>query len=259
MQRTSPLRWDLSDALTMIGRSTRHTVRNVDVLITTIVLPIMLMLLFVYVFGGAMQTGTIDYVNYVVPGILLLCIGYCASTTGVSVNHDMTKGIIDRFRSMPIAKSAVLIGHVLASLLRNGFSTLLVLLVAVLVGFRPSATWLDWLAIVGILTLYTLAITWISVLFGLLASSPEGAGAFSFVTLFLPYLSSAFVPTATMPTVLRVFAEYQPITPLCNALRSLLLGLPVGNSAWMAVFWWLGILLVASGVAIQLYQRKAEA
>ena len=194
--------------------------RNVDVLITTIVLPIMLMLLFVYVFGGAMQTGNVAYVNYVVPGILLLCIGYCASSTGVSVNQDISKGIIARFRSMPIVQSSVLVGHVVAALLRNGLATTLVLLVALLVGFRPQAAWQAWLAVIGLLALYTLAITWISVLFGLLAQSPEGAGAFSFVVLFLPYLSSAFVPTASMPTVLRLFADHQPITPLCNALRA---------------------------------------
>lgn len=160
--------------------------RNVDVLITTIVLPIMLMLLFVYVFGGAMQTGNVAYVNYVVPGILLLCIGYCASSTGVSVNQDINKGIIARFRSMPIVQSSVLVGHVVAALLRNGLATTLVLLVALLVGFRPQAAWQAWLAVIGLLALYTLAITWISVLFGLLAQSPEGAGAFSVIVLFLP-------------------------------------------------------------------------
>jgi ABC-2 type transport system permease protein len=259
MQRASTLLWALSDSLAMIGRSTRHAVRNVDVLITTTVLPVMLLLLFVYVLGGAMNTGTVAYVNYVAPGILLLCIGYCASTTAVSVNHDMTTGIIDRFRSMPIAQSAVLTGHVMASLLRNALATTLVLLVALLVGFRPNAGWLEWLAIVGILALYTLAMSWLSAVFGLLANSAEGASAFSFVALFLPYLSSAFVPTATMPAMLRAFAEHQPYTPISNALRSLLLGLPAGDSALIAVLWWLGILVVAYLVAVHLYERKTTA
>jgi ABC-2 type transport system permease protein len=216
----------------------------------------MLMLLFVFVLGGAMNTGAVEYVNYVVPGILLLCIGYCASTTAVTVNNDMTKGMIDRFRSMPIAQSALLNGYVFASLLRNLISTTLVLLVALLVGFRPSATWQEWLAIVGILLLYTIAMSWFSVIFGLLTKSAEGAGAFGFVVLFLPYLSSAFVPTTSMPAFLQIFAEHQPMTPVSNALRALLLGLPVGNSLWVAVLWWLGLTILGYLVAVQLYARK---
>jgi ABC-2 type transport system permease protein len=245
----------LADALTMSGRSLRMARRNVDVLLTSLLLPVMLMLLFVYLFGGAIQTGT-RYVTYVVPGVLLLSAGFGASMTAVSVTTDMTGGIIDRFRSMDVAGASVLSGHVTASVVRNLASTVLVFAVAFLIGFRPSAGPLDWLAAVGVLVLFILAISWLSAAFGLLARSPEAAGGFSFLVMFLPYPSSAFVPIDTMPTWLHGFAANQPVTPVIETLRGLLLGLPVGTSPWKAVAWCLGILVASVAVSGLLFRRR---
>jgi ABC-2 type transport system permease protein len=245
----------LADAVTMSGRSLRMARRNVDVLLTSLLLPVMLMLLFVYLFGGAIQTGT-RYVTYVVPGVLLLSAGFGASMTAVSVTTDMTGGIIDRFRSMDVAGASVLSGHVTASMVRNLASTVLVFAVAFLIGFRPSAGPLDWLAAVGVLLLFILAISWLSAAFGLLARSPEAAGGFSFLVMFLPYPSSAFVPIDTMPTWLHGFAANQPVTPVIETLRGLLLGLPVGTSPWKAVAWCLGILVASVAVSGVLFRRR---
>jgi ABC-2 type transport system permease protein len=245
----------LADAVTMSGRSLRMARRNVDVLVTSLLLPVMLMLLFVYLFGGAIQTGT-RYVTYVVPGVLLLSAGFGASMTAVSVTTDMTGGIIDRFRSMDVAGASVLSGHVTASVVRNLASTVLVFAVAFLIGFRPSAGPLDWLAAVGVLVLFILAISWLSAAFGLLARSPEAAGGFSFLVMFLPYPSSAFVPIDTMPTWLHGFAANQPVTPVIETLRGLLLGLPLGTSPWKAVAWCLGILVASVAVSGFLFRRR---
>lgn len=258
MQIHTPVRWRISESFTMVGRCMRHTLRNVDTILTMVILPVSMMLLFVYVFGGAIDTGTTTYIDYVVPGIILLCIGYCASTTAVSIHNDMSRGIVNRFQSMPITKSSVLHGHVIASLVRNICATILVMGVAFIMGFRTDASVLEWLFITGILLLYTLTMTWASVIFGLLANSAEGAGAFSFVVLFLPYLSSAFVPTEPMPTIIRIFAENQPVTPIIEAIRSLLLGTPVGDSALIAVIWCAGILIVSYGIAIQIFEHKTK-
>jgi ABC-2 type transport system permease protein len=245
----------LDDAGIMIGRSLRHSRRALDTLLIGVLLPVTLMLLFVYVFGGAISpTG--EYVTYVVPGIVLLCAGYGAAAAGVPVAHDMTTGAIDRFRSLPILRSAVLIGHVTAGLLRNLFSTLLVLATAYAIGFRPQAGPLEWLLALAVLTLFILALSWVSVCFGLIASSVESASSFSFVILFLPYLSSAFVPVETMPAVLRGFAEHQPMTPVIETLRGLMIGTPVAGPAWTAVAWFGGLLAVAYTTATFLYLRR---
>ena len=245
----------LADWLTMAGRCLRLARRNLDTVLTSLALPVMLMLLFVYLFGGAIQTGT-RYVTYVVPGVLLLCAGFGASTTAVSVSSDMTGGIIDRFRSMDVAGAAVLAGHVAASLVRNLASTVLVFGVAFLIGFRPSAGPLDWLAAAGVLLLFILAISWLSAAVGLLARSPEAAGGFSFVVMFLPYPSSAFVPIDTMPTWLHGFANNQPVTPVIETLRGLLLGVPLGSSPWRAVAWCLGILAASVALSGLLFRRR---
>jgi ABC-2 type transport system permease protein len=223
-----PPRWRsaLTDSLTMTGRSLRLSRRNLEAILTSLLL---LMLLFVYLFGGAIQTGT-EYVSYVVPGVLLLCAGFGASMTAVSVSNDMTGGIIDRFRSMDVAGAAVVAGHVAASMARNAVSTVLVFGVAFLIGFRPSAGPLDWLAAAGVLLLFIGAISWLAAAVGLLARSPEAAGGFVFLVSFLPYPSSAFVPVETMPTWLHGVATNQPVTPVIETLRGLLLGLPVGTS-----------------------------
>ena len=245
----------MSDSLTMAGRSLRLTMRTPDALLTSLLLPVMLMLLFVYLFGGAIQTGT-RYVTYVVPGVLLLCAAFGASMTAVSVSHDMTGGIVDRFRSLDVAGAAVLAGHVAASVARNLASTVLVFGVAFLIGFRPSAQPLDWLAAGGVLLVFMLAISWLSAAIGLLARSPEAAGGFTFFMAFLPYPSSAFVPIETMPTWLHGFAENQPVTPVIETLRGLLLGTPVGTSPWQALAWCLGILVASVALAGVLFRRR---
>jgi ABC-2 type transport system permease protein len=252
---TSTLGWTVADSATMIGRSLRLSVRNLESLLTSVALPILLMLMFVYVFGGAIDTGG-DYVNYVVPGIILLCAGFGAASTAVGVAQDMAEGIVDRFRSLPIAGSAVLTGHVVASVARNAFSTLLVVGVAYVAGFRPTAGPVRWLAAAAVLLLFVLAISWLAVCFGLLAKTVEGANAFTFLVLFLPYLSSAFVPTQTMRPVLRAVADHQPVTPVIETVRGLLLGTPVGSNGWQAVAWCGGLLLVSYVAASALFRRR---
>ena len=247
----------IDDAGIMIGRSLKHTRRALDTLLIGVLLPVLLLLLFVYVFGGAIAPDG-AYLTYVVPGIVLLCAGYGAAAAGVPVANDMTTGAIDRFRSLPILRSAVLIGHVTASLIRNLLSTLLVLAVAFAIGFRPNAGPLDWLLALAVLTLFILAMSWISVCFGLIASSVESASSFSFVVLFLPYLSSAFVPVETMPAVLRGFAEHQPMTPVIDTLRGLMIGTPVAAEAWTAVAWFGGLLILAFAGATLLYTRRTS-
>jgi ABC-2 type transport system permease protein len=251
----SELGWALSDSAAMIGRSVRHGIRNTDALIMAVVLPVMMMLLFVYVFGGAINTGT-AYVSYVVPGIILLTASFGSATTAVSVCNDMVSGIVDRFRSMPIVGSAVLTGHVVASLLRNLAAAVVVVGVGLLMGFRPNATPLEWLGVIGLVSLFVLAISWVSAGLGLLAQSPEAASGFTFGFLFLPYVSSAFVPTESMPSWLHAFAEHQPVTPIIEAVRGLLTGSPIGNSWWLAVLWFGGITLVAYLAASLLFSRR---
>jgi ABC-2 type transport system permease protein len=245
----------IADSITMAGRCLRLSRRNLDALLTSLMLPIMLMLLFVYLFGGAIDTGT-RYVTYVVPGVLLLCAGFGSSTTAVSVTTDMTGGIVDRFRSMDIGGASVLAGHVAASVARNLASTVLVLGVAFLIGFRPSAGPLDWLAALGVLLLFILAVSWLSAAVGLLARTPEAAGGFTFFVMFLPYPSSAFVPIDTMPAWIHGFARHQPVTPVIETLRGLLLDTPVGTSPWQAVAWCGGILAVSVALCGALFRRR---
>jgi ABC-2 type transport system permease protein len=245
----------VGDLLAMTRRSTRLTVRTGDALLTSLALPIMLMLLFVYLFGGAIDTGT-AYVTYVVPGVIVLCASFGASLTAVAVTNDMTNGIMDRFRSLDVRGTAVLGGHVAASIGRNLVSTALVLAVAFLIGFRPSASFVDWLGAIGILLVAILALSWASAVVGLLAKSPEAAGGFSFFVMFLPYPSSAFVPVETMPSWIHGFAEHQPFTPIIESLRGFLLGTPVGNSAWVALAWCGGILAVSVAATGYLFKRR---
>ena len=246
----------MSDALTLSGRCLRLSRRNVEAVITSLMLPIMLMLLFVYLFGGAIETGTDKYVTYVVPGLLLLCAGYGASVTAVSVCHDMAGGIVDRFRSLDVGGAAVLAGHVTASVVRNAASTVLVLGVGVLVGFRPHASALDWLGAAAMLLAFVVALSWFAAVIGLLAKTPEGASGFTFFVMFLPYPSSAFVPVATMPSWIQGFATHQPVTPVIETLRSLLLGTPAGANPWQAVAWCAGILAVSVALSAALFRRR---
>ena len=246
-----------SDMGVMLGRSMRHILRSMDTIITVTLMPIAFMLLFDYVFGGAIQTGTNNYVNYLLPGILLIAIASGISYTAYRLFIDMQRGIFERFNSMPIARSTVLWGHVLTSLVSNAISVVVIILVALIMGFRSSAGVLPWLAVAGILALFTLALTWIAAIAGLSAKSVDGAGAFSYPIIFLPFISSAFVPTESMPPVVRAFAENQPVTSIVEAIRALLSGQPVGNNIWIALAWCLGILMVAYLFAMRTYKHKA--
>lgn len=244
-----------SDTSVMLRRSITHLRRSPDSMITAIALPIVLMLLFVYVFGGAMNTGS-EYIDYVVPGIILLCAAFGASTTAVSVSSDMTEGIVDRFRTLPIARSAFLTGHVLASVVRNLLSTALVIGVALLMGFRPTADPVRWLGVLATIGLFVFALSYLSTALGLLARNPEAASGFTFVIMFVPYVSTAFVPAETMPSWLRGFAEHQPVTPIIETVRGLLMGTEIGTSGPLAVAWC--ALIAAAGFvwATVLYRRR---
>jgi ABC-2 type transport system permease protein len=245
-----------SDMGVMLGRSMRHIFRSMDTIITVTIMPIAFMLLFVYVFGGAIRTGTDNYVNYLLPGILLIAIASGIAYTAYRLFMDMQSGIFERFHSMPIARSTVLWGHVLTSLVSNAISVVVIILVALIMGFRSPAGVLAWLAVAGILALFTLALTWIAAIAGLSATSVDGAGAFSYPLIFLPFISSAFVPTASMPLVVRAFAENQPVTSIVEAIRALLSNQPVGNDIWVALAWCVGILLAAYIFAMKAYKKR---
>lgn len=245
------------DVVTMTGRCLLLSKRNADTLLTSIAVPALMMLLFTYVLGGAINVGGESYVNYIVPAIILQCMGQCASSTAISVCNDINKGIIDRFFTMPFHKSAILTGHVLEAVLRNFIASFIVIAVALLVGFRPSANMLDWIIVVFILFLYILTISWLSVYFGIKANSPEGAGAFSVLAILIPYISSGFVPVETMPGFLRGFAEHQPITPIVESLRALLLGKPLDrNTLLTAIIWCLVLSTVFFFLSAKAFKRK---
>ena len=246
----------VGDASVLLGRSLRHIARSPDTIITTTVMPIAFMLLFVYVFGGAIETGTGSYVDYLLPGILLITIASGVSYTAYRLFLDMTSGIVERFQSMPIARSAVLWAHVLTSVVANLVSLVVVVLVALLMGFRTGAGVLAWLAVAGILTLFTLALTWLAVIPGLTATTVDGASAFSYPLILLPFISSAFVPTESMPGPVRAFAEHQPVTSIVDAIRDLFTQQPVGNDLWVALTWCLGLLVAAYALAMATYRRK---
>jgi ABC-2 type transport system permease protein len=246
----------VSNTNVMLGRSIRHVTRSMDTIITVTIMPIAFMLLFRYVFGGAIQAGTANYTNYLMPGILLIAIASGISYTGFRLFNDMQSGIFERFHSMPIARSSVLWGHVLTSMVSNAISVVVIIGVGLIMGFRTSAGVLAWLAVVGILALFTLALTWVAMIAGLAASSPDGASAFSYPLVFLPFISSAFVPTDTMPGPVKAFAEHQPVTSIVNALRALFEQQPVGNDTWIALGWCVGILLVAYAFAMRAYHRR---
>jgi ABC-2 type transport system permease protein len=250
------LRAALADTWTMAGRSIRLSRRNTETLVMAMLLPLMMMSLFVYVLGGAIQTGTAEYINYVVPGILLLCTGYGAASTAMAVADDMTTGMIDRLRSLPIHAGAVLTGHVVASVARNAVSTTLVLGAAMLMGFDPVAGPLDWTMTALLLLGYVSALSWLAAGLGAVSRTVESASAFSFVMLFLPYLSSAFVPIDSMPAALAVVGQHQPITPVIETVRGLLTGTNVGSSAVTATLWVLGLLVCSVALAVLLFRRR---
>ena len=245
-----------SDTSVLLGRSLRHISRSMDTIITTAIMPIAFMLLFVFVFGGAINTGTDSYVNYLLPGILLITIASGISYTAYRLFLDLKGGIFERFQSMPIARSSVLWAHVLTSLVANLVSLVVVVLVALLMGFRTGAGVAQWLGVAGLLVLFTLALTWLAVIAGLSAKTVDGASAFSYPLIFLPFISSAFVPTETMPAPVRAFAENQPVTSIVNSIRDLLNQQQVGSDLWIAIAWCVGILVVAYFFAMAAYRRK---
>jgi ABC-2 type transport system permease protein len=247
----------LGDTAVLTGRSLRHILRSPDTIITTALMPIAFLLLFVYVFGGAISTGgDVPYVNYLLPGILLITVASGISYTAYRLFLDQQGGMVERFRSMPIARSSVLWAHVLTSVVANVVSLVIVVGVALLMGFRTGASVGAWLGVAGILLLFTLALTWLAVIPGLTARSVDGASAFSYPLIFLPFLSSAFVPTDSMPGPVRWFAENQPVTSIVNSIRALFEGQPLGGQLWVALAWCVGILLVAFVVATRLYRRR---
>jgi ABC-2 type transport system permease protein len=243
------------DTRVMVRRSVRRSLRDPEAFFTALMLPVILMLLFVYVFGGALTTGE-SYVDYVVPGLIVLCAGFGAGTTAVAVAQDMSNGIIDRFRSMPVTPSSVISGHVAASLLRNLLATVLVIGVGLAVGWRPTGGPLDWLAAAGLVVLFILALSWLAAAVGLLAGSPEAANSMTIVLMFLPYVSTAFVPASTMPSWLRGFAQHQPMTPVIETLRGLWMGTPMGHQPLLAVAWCLAILAGSAVLAARLFVRR---
>lgn len=247
----------VTDTRILTARSLRHILRSPDTIITTAIMPIAFLLMFVYVFGGAIDVGESSYIDYLLPGILLITVASGVAYTAYRLFMDMQGGIVERFQSMPIARSSILWAHVLTSVVANGASLVIVVAVALVMGFRSPAHAGQWLAVAGILLLFTLALTWVAVIAGLRAKSVDGASAFSYPLIFLPFISSAFVPTDTMPAPVRWFAENQPVTSIVNAMRALLSGQAPGSDLWVALAWCAGILLVAQVAAVTVYRRRA--
>jgi ABC-2 type transport system permease protein len=249
------------DSRALAGRCIRRSLRNPEAFFTALTLPIVLMLLFVYVFGGALRTGG-TYVNYVVPGLIVLCAGFGAGTTAVAVATDMTNGILDRLRSMPLLGYTLLVGHIVASLARNLIATVLVIAVALTIGWRPTPDPLDWLAAAGMIVLFIIAISWLAAALGLLARTAEAATSFSMVLMFLPYVSTAFVPADTMPVGLADVARYQPFTPIIETMRGLWTGRTSTGTATsidaaIAIAYCVGILIVSATAAAWLFRHRA--
>jgi len=254
----SRLYWAISDTLILIQRSLSHIFKNLDQLLGLTIQPVMFMLLFGFVFGGAIATEAGSYINFLVAGILIQSAAFGATTTALSVTTDLKRGIIDRFKSLPMVSSAVMTGHVVADLFRNLASAFIMIMVALIIGFRPVASFYDWLLIVGILLLFTLAFSWLSAILGLLAKSVEAVQWMTFFFVFpLTFASAAFVPTKSMPTALRIFAENQPVTHVIEAIRALMIGTPIGNHGWIAAVWCLGIIVVAVPLAARLFRNRS--
>jgi ABC-2 type transport system permease protein len=258
-EKHSKLYWVFSDSFVLIKRSITHILKNSDQLLSVAFQPIMFLLLFRYVFGGAINTGVTSYVNYLMAGILIQTAAFGAMTTSLGVATDLQRGIIDRFRSLPMVSSAVLTGHVTADLVRNTISSIIMLLFGLLIGFRPDATLTEWFMIFGIVLLFTFAFSWLAAVVGLLAKSIEAVQWIGFVAIFpLTFASSAFVPTDGMPKILRIFAENQPVTQVIEALRALLVGTPAGNHIWLSVVWCVAIILITVPLAAYLFRKRGR-
>jgi ABC-2 type transport system permease protein len=245
------------DSVTMLRRNLRHLLRYPTMMIMTLAMPVLLLLLFVGIFGGALTAGLGsggDYIDYVVPGILLMTVGYGATTTALAVNRDMTEGIISRFRTMAISRASVLTGHVVSAVARTLVSVGLVIGVALLMGFRPAAGPLAWLGMVGVVALFALALNWLAVAVGLSARTAEGTGGFTILVQVLPFVSSAFVTPESMSGAVRWFAQHEPFTPVIDTIRALLSGAP-GDRAVLAVAWCAGLALAGYLWARALFRR----
>ncbi len=252
----SRLYWALADGLVLAKRNLVQIPRIPELLIFATIQPVMFVLLFRYVFGGAIDVGSQSYVNYLMAGIFAQTVAFGSMTTGIGLAEDLSRGLIDRFRSLPMARSAVLVGRTIADLVRNMFVVAVMLAVGLLVGFRPGGGATGWVAAIGLLLLLSFAFSWIAATIGLLVRNVEAVQPASFVWLFpLTFASSAFVPTSSMPGWLRAFAERQPITQVVDAVRGFLLDEPVGSAGWQALAWCVGILLVFVPLAVSLYRR----
>ena len=246
----------ISNTKVMVKRSMRHAVRSKDTIITAIIMPIFMMLFFVYVFGGSINTGSVKYIDIVVPGIVLMSVSLGTSYAAMRLSTDLTNGIVNRFRSMPIARSSILNGHVVTSVLFNMVSAAVVLVVAFLIGFRTNASLTAWLMFGGLVLIFTAALSWMSMIFGLIAKGPEGAAAFAYLLLLFVFVSSAFAPTESMNSVVRAFAEHQPMTPIIATTRSLLTQGTLGSSGGMALLWSVMLLVASYIVALRISNRK---
>jgi ABC-2 type transport system permease protein len=251
----------LLDSWIMIKRSSTHILRNTDQLLGTFFQPIMFLLLFAAVFGGAIEQSLpegVKYLNFLMAGIIVQTVAFGSTTTAIAICNDLQKGIVDRFRSLPMSSVAVLNGHVVSDLLRNSISTVVMLVTGLLIGFRSSASFTEWLAIAGILLLFTFSFSWLAAIVGIFAKSVEAVQWLTFIIIFpLTFASSVFVLPQNMPRFLEAFAVNQPITQVVDAVRALMLGTPVGNHIWMAIIWSLGILAVAMPLSAILYKRKS--
>jgi ABC-2 type transport system permease protein len=254
--RKSRVALALSDCRVMVGRNVRHILRNPDQTFQVIALPVMLLLLFRYLFGGAIDTGDVSYANYMIAGLLVISVAFNATSTAVGMASDLQTGIVERIRTMPVLGSAVPVAHVASAVLRNLISAAILVGLGFVVGFRPTAGIGEWLGALGILVLFMVGLSFLSVLLGIVAGTAEGAGGLAMIMTFLPYASSAIVPTDSMPAGLRIFVENQPVTPVIDSVRALLLGTPAGSSIWLALAWWVAILAVGVTLANRAYRRR---
>ncbi len=255
--KRSKLWWAFADSRVLILRGLMHIFKSPDQLMAAAFQPIMFTLLFRYVFGGAIETSGMTYANFLFAGILVQTAAFGSTYTAIGVAIDLQRGVIDRFKSLPMLSSTVLIGHTVADLARNTLSGTIMVLVGLAIGFRPQASAVDWLAAIGILLLFTFALSWLSAILGLLAKSVEAVQWMTFVFIFpLTFASSAFVPTDTMPGWLKAFAVNQPVNQVIEAIRALLAGTPIYNHGWMAALWSAGLLVVAVPVAAHIFRTK---
>lgn len=253
------LKYAISDSYVLARRSILHIVRSFDQIMSLIMFPVMFMLLNRYVLGGAIDTGDVSYSNYLFPGILVQTLAFGANYTTINLAVDLKEGIIDRFRSLPMNNAAVVIGHIISDLFRNIISGVIIVLIGFVIGFRPDATPLDWLLVFGLAIVFTLAVSWLSAIMGLMVKSLEAAQWMGFIVIFpLTFISSAFVPPETMPTALRTFAENQPLTLVIDSMRAWLVGTPLENEAWYALAWCIAIIVVSVPTTAWLFRRRAS-